>query len=70
MFKILKDCDIVYDSDDLDILEQYVTFKRDPDNNTLSFKVFLDLFQIESFTSDLLADIVDQLAKKHINLEE
>ena len=70
LFKILKDCEIVCDMNDIDILEQYVTFKRDPENNTISFRTFLDQFQIESYTSDLLIEIVDSLAKKQVNLEE
>ena len=41
---MLKDADIVCDMNDIDVLEQYLTFERSKANKTISFRVFMDHF--------------------------
>ena len=55
---------------DIDVLEQYLTFQRNKENNTINFRVFLDHFQIQTHTSDMLIDIVRQLTEKKVVIEE
>lgn len=55
---MLKQADISFDMADIDILEQYLTFQRNQENNTINFRVFLENFQITTSTSDLLTEIV------------
>ena len=41
---MLKEAGIGFDMADIDVLEQYLTFQRNKDNNTINFRVFLDHF--------------------------
>lgn len=55
---------------DIDTLEQYLTFQRNKENNTINFRVFLEHFQILPHTSNLLSEIIVQLSEKKVVLEE
>ena len=70
LFRILKDADIDFGQVDLEMLEEYLEFTRNAENNTISFHDFLVNFDIDPKPSNLLANIVRQLAQKKVVIEE
>lgn len=46
LFKIFKDAEIVPVMKDIDVLEEYLAFQRNKENNTINFRVFLNNFKI------------------------